>query len=307
MDDEKANRLLAGAVAALVVVALAVISYFALKGRGDTPSALEPVVTRPVAAVATPTVPPDPEPVPTPTVAATRTAHPATATPAPAPKPKPKPAPLPYGMASVPAGSRQIIVITGATIGSNSGVLEVYNLDAGKWTRVMRTGANFGKAGLVDGTKRTSGHLQTPTGVWYIGGFVFGQHASAPKGTKMPYRAITRYSWWSSRPDSTYNTWVESRSAVDGEHLADARVQYEYAFDTGYNAPPNQRVIGRGAAIFIHCSEPPGGSLGRYTHGCVAIDRTKVIALFQMLDPARRPTCAIGTLRRGTPTSIYAY
>jgi L,D-peptidoglycan transpeptidase YkuD (ErfK/YbiS/YcfS/YnhG family) len=210
-------------------------------------------------------------------------------------------------MANVPAGCRQIIVITGAAIGSNTGTLEVYNLDSGHWAQVMTTPANFGQTGLSDGAKRTSGHLQTPTGIWSIGSFVFGQHASAPAGTKMPYRPITQTSWWSAEHNSTYNAWVESKSHISGEHLADSPVQYEYAFNTGYNSLPNERVVGRGTAIFIHCFEPPNNSLGQFTHGCIAISRDKIIELFGILDPARNPTCAIGTLQKGSPTSIWAY
>jgi L,D-peptidoglycan transpeptidase YkuD (ErfK/YbiS/YcfS/YnhG family) len=94
---------------------------------------------------------------------------------------------------------------------------------------------------------------------------------------------------------------------VNGEHLADAKVQYEYAFNSGYNSRPNECVPGRGTAIFIHRSEPPGNSLGRYTHGCVAIDRIAMEELFTMLDSRRRPVCAIGTLQQGSATAIWSY
>lgn len=223
------------------------------------------------------------------------------------PKPKPLPKTLPERMRRMLPGSRQLIVVTGARLGSNAGNLSLYDLDGGHWRLVLSTHAAFGLNGLVNGATRKSGHLQTPTGIWRIGSFLFGQHAAAPSGTKMRYRPITQRSWWSSVPDSTYNTWVDSGSYVSGEHLADSTVQYELAFDSGYNAPPNQRVIGRGTAIFIHCSEPPGNSLGVFTHGCVAIDRGVMKRLFTLLDPARKPTCAIGTLRTGTPTAIYSY
>ena len=147
----------------------------------------------------------------------------------------------------------------------------------------MNVAANFGKNGLVDGEKRRQGNLQTPTGIWTIGSFLFGLHPSPPAGTLMPYRPITPDSYWSSVRDSTYNTWVGHR--VSGEHLIDADPQYEYAFNTGYNSPPNERVIGRGTAIFIHCFEPPDNNLGKYTHGCVAISRENMIELFTTAGP----------------------
>ncbi len=212
---------------------------------------------------------------------------------------------VPEKMASLPAGTRQIIIVTGDKIGSNSGRLALYNKAGTGWTEVMNVAANFGKNGLVDGEKRRQGNLQTPTGIWTIGSFLFGLHPSPPAGTLMPYRPITADSYWSSVRDSTYNTWVGHR--VSGEHLIDADPQYEYAFNTGYNSPPNERVIGRGTAIFIHCFEPPDNNLGKYTHGCVAISRENMIKLFTTLDPTQNPTCAIGTLVEGSPTSIWAY
>ncbi len=229
--------------------------------------------------------------------------------PVPAPnEPKPEPeATLPEKMDHLPDSTSQVIVITGKKIGSNSGTLAVYNRDDGRWTEVMSTEANFGKNGLVDGKKRRSGNLQTPTGIWEIGSFVFGLHDEAPSGTQMKYRPINENSWWSAERNSTYNTWVTSKSHVNGEHLIDADPQYEYAFDTGYNAPPNKVVLGRGTAIFIHCFEPPGNRLGKYTHGCIAIHRKKMVDLFGILDPERNPICAIGTLKKDSSTSIWAY
>ena len=218
-----------------------------------------------------------------------------------------KPKTLPEQMRSVLGGSTQMIVITGARIGSRSGTMRIFNKNAGRWVQVFSAPANFGANGLVDGAKRRQGNLQTPTGTWHMDSFLFGQHGSAPSGTKMRYRAITSRSWWSCQPDSTYNTWVESGSHVSGEHLAGATVQYEYAFNTGYNSLPNQRVMGRGTAIFIHCFEPAGNSLGKYTHGCIALSRASMRRVFTVLDPARHPSCAIGTLATGTSTSIWSY
>jgi L,D-peptidoglycan transpeptidase YkuD (ErfK/YbiS/YcfS/YnhG family) len=214
---------------------------------------------------------------------------------------------LPEQMKHLPSGTGQLIVVTGSTIGSKSGTLALYQKKSGRWAKVLGTKAYFGANGLIDGTKRKQGHLQTPTGIWQISSFLFGQNAAPPSGTKMTYRHITSRSWWSCARNSTYNTWVNSSSSISGEHLADATVQYQYALDSGYNAPPNTRVIGRGTAIFIHCSEPAGNSLGPYTHGCVAIPPAVIKRLFRALDPSLKPACAIGTLRRGTGTAIWAY
>jgi L,D-peptidoglycan transpeptidase YkuD (ErfK/YbiS/YcfS/YnhG family) len=302
--------MVAGAVGALVLLTAAAVAFAAVRaGAGSTPIPRASGSSARVAASASATVGASvtTSTATTPAVVTTPAARPASA-PSPAPVVSATAATtIPDRMASLLPGSTQMIVITGADLGADTGTLRIYQKDGGRWTEVLSTPADFGKTGLVDGLTRKSGHLNTPTGIWWIGGFLFGQHATAPAGTRMPYRPITPDSWWSSAPDSTYNTWVESSSHVNGEHLRDSKVQYEYAFDSGYNAPPNTRVIGRGSAIFIHCFEPPGNSLGKFTHGCVAIAPPVMLQIFAILDPARHPSCVIGTERTGTPTSVYSY
>lgn len=299
-----------GGLMALVVV---VVAFASLRPPGVArPRELRPSAV--AASTPTRTVEPTATPVPKAEAEATVAAKPAAPSPAPAPppvaaQPKPKPRPaekaLPEQMDELPSGTKQLIVITGTKIGSKSGRLALYEKSGSTWVKSMDVVANFGDNGLVDGDKRTQGNLQTPTGIWSIGSFVFGLHSSPPSGTKMPYRPIKDDSYWSSERNSTYNTWVNHR--VSGEHLIDADPQYEYAFDSGYNSLPNKRVMGRGTAIFIHCFEPPGNPLGKYTHGCIAISRENMIALFKKLDPDKEPACAIGTLQKGTRTSIWAY
>jgi L,D-peptidoglycan transpeptidase YkuD (ErfK/YbiS/YcfS/YnhG family) len=95
---------------------------------------------------------------------------------------------------------------------------------------------------------------------------------------------------------------VESSRAVYGEHLIDYSTAYEWALSSGYNSPPNQRVFGRGTAIFLHCFR------GSYlTAGCISVSASDMVRVFRRLDPAKRRAFAIGTNRTGTSTSIYAY
>jgi L,D-peptidoglycan transpeptidase YkuD (ErfK/YbiS/YcfS/YnhG family) len=130
--------------------------------------------------------------------------------------------------------------------------------------------------------------------------FAFGMRVSAPKGCGLSWRRITPRSWWSSEHDATYNTWVETSRRIDGEHLADYRVSYEYALHTGYNALPNRQVYGRGAAIFIHV-EHRG-----YSAGCVTLARADMTALLRLLRSGERLSCAVGTTR-GSATAILGY
>ena len=164
----------------------------------------------------------------------------------------------------------------------------------------MSVPCRLGKRGLMNGTKRKAGNKTTPTGIWAMQGFVFGTHVRAPSGTKMSYRRITWKSWWSSKKGRTYNRWVEARR-WRGERLANAPKAYEYAVATGFNQRPNRCVYGRGSGIFLHIN---GRGL---TSGCVSISRSDMIRVCTLLDPAKHPSFAIGTLATGTPTSILAY
>jgi L,D-peptidoglycan transpeptidase YkuD (ErfK/YbiS/YcfS/YnhG family) len=312
--------------AVLLAGAGAAVAALSAHGGAPAPSGAAVVAAPPRTAAAAPAPPPSEDPAaagsavtgastPSSPTTTPANARPKAASPAAAAKnAKPTSSPKPVVPKALPArmvrqlpGSTQIIVVTAARLGSNTGTLKVFNKVKSVWVQVLSTPANLGKTGLIDGATRVQGHLNTPTGIWYISPYVFGQHAKAPSGTKMPYRHITQRSWWSAAPGPTYNTWVESSKHVSGEHLADSTVQYQYALDSGFNAPPNQRVDGRGTAIFLHCFEPAGNALGKFTHGCVAIAPAKMVAIFRLLDPARRPTFAIGTLVKGTPTSIWAY
>ena len=209
------------------------------------------------------------------------------------------PTPLPVTMART-YGAQQMVVATGARLGSTDGALHVFNLVGGSWVETLTVPAKFGKKGLIDGLRRKEGSNTTPTGIWRMPGNVFGTHSAAPAGTLMGYRRIDSRSWWSSRRGKTYNAWVEART-WQGERLANSASAYEFAVSTGYNARPNRCIYGRGTAIFLHVSR------GRLTAGCVAISRPDMIRVCRLLDPSRHPVFAIGTLQHGKATSIWAY
>ena len=197
--------------------------------------------------------------------------------------------------------ARQLIVITGSRLGSRTGKFRVYDYRSGDWIRTMDVSTRWGENGLVNGLTRHAGTRTTPTGIWRLPGYAFGTHLRAPRGAMLNWRHITQRSWWSSEHNDTYNTWVETSRYVYGEHLADYPGPYEFAVSSGYNALPNTRVYGRGSAIFLHVVHPG------YSAGCVMLSRANVIRLLRQIIPGRRPACAIGTLRTGTRTCVYAY
>jgi L,D-peptidoglycan transpeptidase YkuD (ErfK/YbiS/YcfS/YnhG family) len=304
--DSRANLILLGSVGGLLLlVVVGLIALAFASPRTPVPAAAPTPRVASSAATATPA---------TTTADATRTVA-ATPTPTPIAPQKPIASPaktrpaapktIPERMARLLPGSTQIVIVTGARLGSNTGTLRIFNLDGGRWKQVLSAVTRMGTNGLANGATRREGSRTTPTGTWRMGDFLFGWHPSAPTGTKMAYRATDSGSWWSYQHDDTYNTWVQSSGHVDGEHLVDVRIQYEFAASTGYNAPPNERVIGRGSAIFIHVFDPPDYHNG-FSAGCIGISRDDMIRVFHTLDPARKPTCAVGTEAPG-PQSIYSY
>ncbi|NTU71202.1 MAG: hypothetical protein HGB10_05220 [Coriobacteriia bacterium] len=186
--------------------------------------------------------------------------------------------------------ARQMIVSTGATLKSKAGTTTVYEYRDGDWVALLSTPSRFGRNGLCSGIKRRRGNGTTPTGIWLMPDYVFGQYPKKLGGTRLKYRNITSRSWWSSERGAYYNTWVSRARRVDGEHLIDYKTAYEYALSTGYNAKPNASVYGRGAGIFLHVWSGPT------TSGCVSVSRATMQRVFRMLDPEKRRVYAIGTL-----------
>ena len=132
---------------------------------------------------------------------------------------------------------------------------------AGSWRRKVKAYCGYGSNGL------TENHMEdvptTPIGSYPIM-FAFGI-ADNP-GTDMTWRNITDNSYWSAERD-TYNTWVESSTAIAGEHLIDY-YQYKYAMAIGYNINPE--IYNKGSAIFLHCKSYDHW----YTAGCVSVEES---------------------------------
>jgi L,D-peptidoglycan transpeptidase YkuD (ErfK/YbiS/YcfS/YnhG family) len=291
-----------GALAAIVALGALIVGTFPTP---EAPPSATVATTAVSATRSTPTASTKPRPSAA-KPAAKKAAKPA-ATKKPAAQPVAPPAPPapPMGMSHTLPGSTQMIVATGAKVGSTTGTLRIFNLRSGKWVQVFSAPCRFGTNGLIDGTQRTEGSRTTPTGIWQAGEFVWGWHATPPPGTTMPYRQTTQNIWWSDEPGSTYNTWVDSSQHISGEHLVDVKIQYEYAYSTGYNSPPNEVVQGRGTAIFLHVFDPPTYHNG-LSAGCVAVSRANMVKVFRVLEPQRHPSFAVGTEAPG-PTAIVGY
>lgn len=78
------------------------------------------------------------------------------------------------------------------------------------------------------------------------------------------------FSRWNKNDDGTYNSWVESRTKIEGEQLIDY-YQYEYALFFDFNVHPTK--IGKGSAIFLHVKSHRSWK----TAGCVSLTRKNMI------------------------------
>lgn len=140
--------------------------------------------------------------------------------------------------------------------------LSLWNKKAdGTWKRALKTYCGYGRNGFS--SDRHEGDGTTPVGSFPI---LFSFGSADDPGAKMEWRDITPYSYWSGEK-RTYNTWVESRSYMAGEHLMDY-YQYAYAMALGFNSDPV--VYKKGSAIFLHCK-----SYDRWhTAGCVSVKKS---------------------------------
>ncbi|MCR5213122.1 MAG: L,D-transpeptidase family protein, partial [Eubacterium sp.] len=140
----------------------------------------------------------------------------------------------------------------------------------GEWENTKEMYCCYGKNGFSDPEKRVMGDMTTPLGSYELT-YAFG--IAENPGTKMTYRDITPKSYLSSE-EATYNTWVESDTWVNGEHLIDYTVQYKYAANIGFNINPT--VYRRGAGIFLHCHGDKN-----YTAGCISVTEENMVWLLK--------------------------
>jgi L,D-peptidoglycan transpeptidase YkuD (ErfK/YbiS/YcfS/YnhG family) len=193
----------------------------------------------------------------------------------------------PYGIDSV-GGASKLITVEGARMGSTTGKLVMWQLKAGKWTKVATYSARFGANGLVQGTKRKQNTNTTPSGFYSIP-FAFG--TAANPGTSLGWRKVTKTAWWCEDvKSSAYNRWVDPLPrgcrASESEHLVSYKT-YSYAALIGFNY--TKPVKGRGAGIFLHVN---GKGL---TAGCVSISADGMKRVLKWLTPGSKPHIAIGS------------
>lgn len=183
-------------------------------------------------------------------------------------------------------GCGQVVDVVCACMNTTAAVLTLYEKRGAAWTVCARMEARVGKCGLVCDEDRVEGSLKTPVGVYNIP-WAFGT-AENP-GTKLPYRAVGRDTYYDGRYDSpTYNTLVEGKPDGGSYESMDI-APYRYGALINFN--PEGRP-GKGNAIFLHCS---AGS--RCTAGCVSVETGDMACILRWLDPAKNPRITIRAAR----------
>ncbi len=199
---------------------------------------------------------------------------------------------------------KQMVVVHSNSWGSANGSLEPYerNPSGDGWhstgqhwdVSLGMTGMGWGRgvlSGDVDpGPGKMEGDKRSPAGVFNLGS-AFGYDATAPAGSKMPYRQATNNDYFVDDPTSRdYNKWVRLSPQDDPnshwrsfERMKLRGDQYKLGLVVNHNMEPT--VPSRGSAIFMHIWSRPGGG----TVGCTAMSEGNMRRLLNWLDPNQKP------------------
>jgi L,D-peptidoglycan transpeptidase YkuD (ErfK/YbiS/YcfS/YnhG family) len=194
--------------------------------------------------------------------------------------------------------SRQMVVVITDDWTSTEGFMTCFEKTGGKWElRGDRARVVVGRNGLGPGLglhsaisgvpEKKEGDKRAPAGVFRLeSGF-----GKSPLATALlPYRVTTASDFWVDDSNSRfYNQWADlsDRSLrtdwKSAEILRRPDGLYDFVIVVGHNREGIQP--GRGSAIFMHAWSRPGTP----TIGCTAMEKIRVKALLEWLDPAKEP------------------
>jgi L,D-peptidoglycan transpeptidase YkuD (ErfK/YbiS/YcfS/YnhG family) len=184
---------------------------------------------------------------------------------------------------TLPAATRQVIVVSADGYGSTTATLEAFDKLGGAWRPAFGAmTARVGSRGFAD--RKVEGDLKTPTGVYAIGGTMYGIAASP--GVRYAYHRLVPDDYWNENPATPgYNSFEHGPNPGGAsEALWQISPQYDYFAVINYNIPVVAADPPRGSGIFLHVMVP-----GRATAGCVSLTVTDLLAVLRWLDPAASP------------------
>jgi L,D-peptidoglycan transpeptidase YkuD (ErfK/YbiS/YcfS/YnhG family) len=185
--------------------------------------------------------------------------------------------------------ARQVIEVAASRYGTTYATLTAYRKTSSGWVRSHGPWtARVGRNGFTPPGKKREGDGRTPTGSYGFASFFFGVDAP-PSGIRYSWRHAYTYDVWDDDSSSArYNLWTDRRRHYPGRNPEPLHVQpqYDAAAVIAYNAA---RKAGLGSAIFLHVSR------GVATSGCVAVPRSRLLALLRWLNPKLGPRIIMGT------------
>jgi L,D-peptidoglycan transpeptidase YkuD (ErfK/YbiS/YcfS/YnhG family) len=201
---------------------------------------------------------------------------------------------------TLPATTRQVIVVTATSYQTSYATLETFAKVDGRWNPVSAAlSARIGSQFFSD--QHVEGVPTTPTGVYSIGPTMYG--IAANPGVRYPYHRLVANDWWNENPNSSaYNTFQHTATNPGGlsEALWQETPAYTHFAVITYNMPPNvaKPVPNAGSGIFLHeFSRTPSGP----TAGCVSLSHADLVSVLRWLDPAAQPRivmCPLESLGR---------
>lgn len=172
----------------------------------------------------------------------------------------------------------QLVLVVGS--GMDSAQIQVEYLtknEDGTWTEQFLTDGYCGYNGMS--TDKQEGDRRTPVGTYQITRN-FG--ILPDPGSVLPYKQVDGNDFWVDDPQSQYYNQMVSVTEVaadwrSAEPLAQVDPQYRYALALNYNT--EERIPGKGSAIFLHGLHP----WKTWTEGCISIPEEQVKLLVQQL------------------------
>jgi L,D-peptidoglycan transpeptidase YkuD (ErfK/YbiS/YcfS/YnhG family) len=183
---------------------------------------------------------------------------------------------------TLPAATRQVIIVHGPGYGTTTATVETFTKSGRAWRPAFAPmSAWVGSIGFSD--HKTENDSATPTGVYGIGGTMYG--IAANPGVGYGYHQLVSGDYWDENPATPeYNTFVHgSDPGGNSEALWQISPQYTYFAVINYNSPPVSATPALGSGIFLHVS------VGHPTAGCVALAQGDLVSVLDWLDPAAAP------------------
>lgn len=179
----------------------------------------------------------------------------------------------------------QLVVVVGSGMDSS-------RVRLGYYVRTAEGPAGFTEEFVTDGycgyngmaADKREGDRRTPTGTYR---FTEAFGTLENPGSRLSYRQLDENDYWVDDPESVYYNQMVNASQVkkdwsSAEHLIKVVPQYRYSLALSYNT--QERVKGKGSAIFLHCLH----DWKTWTEGCIAIPEEHMKTLVQQLGEASR-------------------